>query len=120
MLQQDKDKPQRIAEMEITWFKEELCQQKDQDNRFQGQANRRLKEEIEDFEKLYWKHKELEKEYDQKRDKIKEARMQVKDKTEALAVQERPLAEITTKLLEDIVREQLELLIEQNQIIEHS
>mgnify|MGYP000441570306 FL=1 len=46
--------------------------------------------------------------------------MQVKDKTEALAVQERPLAEITTKLLEDVVREQLELLIEQNQIIEHS
>ena len=47
-----------------------------------------LKEKTEDFEKLYQEHKELEKKYDWQRDKLKEALTEVKEKTEASAMQE--------------------------------
>ena len=82
-LQQDKDKVRRMAETEIERLKEELQQQKDRDNRLQSQQdNHRLKEKLEDFDKLYQEHKELEKEYDQLREKLKEARAEVREKSE--------------------------------------
>ena len=75
---------------------------------------------MENFEKLYREHKELEKEYDRQRDKLKDARTEVKDKTEALAKKEKVLEEIMAKLLADAAKERLELLTEQTRIIEWS
>ena len=48
-----------MAEIEIERLKEEIRQQKDRDDQLQSQVNRRLKQKMEDFEKLYRDHKQL-------------------------------------------------------------
>ena len=48
-----------MAKTEIERLKEELRQQKDRDDQLQFEANQRLKEKSEDFDKLYRDHKEL-------------------------------------------------------------
>ena len=63
-----------MAEIEIERLQEELRQQKDRDDQLWAQANWRLKEKSENFDKLYREHKELEKEYDWQREKLKETR----------------------------------------------
>ena len=53
---QEKDKLRRMAETEMEKRKEEIWQQKDQDDRTCLQINRRQKQKIEDFEKRYRDH----------------------------------------------------------------
>ena len=52
-LLQEKDKLRTMAETEIEWRKEEIRQQKDQDDRLQLQVSQRLKQKWENFDKLY-------------------------------------------------------------------
>ena len=59
-LQQEKDKLRRQAEVGIERLKEELRQQKDRDDRWRGQVNRRLKQKTEDYDRLYREHKQAE------------------------------------------------------------
>ena len=116
-LLQDKDKLRR---------QEELCQQKDRDDRLRSQINRCLKQKIDDFDKLYWEHKQTEAnykrrgtEFDRKQDKLKEllkeARTELAKNTEELAKKTEALAEehtkavATAKLLEEATKEKLEL-----------
>ena len=54
---QEKDKLRRQAETEIERLKKKLRQQKDRDDRLRGQVRRRLKQKIEDFDRLYREHK---------------------------------------------------------------
>ena len=54
---QDKEKIWRMAEIEIERLKKKLRQQKDRDDRLRGQVRRRLKQKIEDFDRLYREHK---------------------------------------------------------------
>ena len=52
-LLQEKGKLRTMAETEIEWRKEEIRQQKDQDDRLQLQVSQRLKQKWENFDKLY-------------------------------------------------------------------
>ena len=60
-------------------MKEELRRQKDRDDRLRAQVNRRLKQKIEDYDRLYREPKKVEAdhkkrgvEFDQQLDKVKE------------------------------------------------
>ena len=109
-----------MAETEIDRLKDELQQQKNQDDRWRAQSNCRLKEKTEDFEKLYREHTDLEKEYDRQRKKLKEARSEVKEKVEALAAQDRMFKETKERLQEEVALERTRMLDERNQLMERS
>ena len=49
--------------MEIMRLKEKLQQQKDREDRAQGQINRKLKHKIDDFESLHRDHNQLDVEH---------------------------------------------------------
>ena len=106
--------------MEIERLKEEVRQQKDWDDRLRSQVNRHFKQKSEDFDKLYRNYKKLETDYDRQQDKLMQARAKLKQKTEALTMQEKLLEERTTQLLTDVAKERLEMLDTQNQITEQS
>ena len=48
---------------------------------------------------LYQEHKELKKEYDRQREKVKEAHAELKEKTKALMTQEKLVEDKTAQLL---------------------
>ena len=49
----EKDKLQRMAEIEIERLKEEIRQQKEREDQAHSKINRQLKQKTEHFEKLY-------------------------------------------------------------------
>ena len=118
MLQQEKDKIRRMVEMEIERLKGEIWQEKDTDDWLCSQVSRRLKQKTEDFDKLYQDHKKLETYYNWKQENLREVRAELKDKSEALTEQGQLMAETMTKVLEEAVKERMELVSQHYQEVE--
>ena len=111
---QDKDKIRQMAKTKIERLKEELCQQKDREDRLRSQINRRLKQKTDDFEKLYLEHKQTEADYkrlglefDRQQEKLKEVRTELTRKGEALAEEQTKAA--TANMFEEVANEKMEL-----------
>ena len=82
---------------------------------------------MEDFEKLYMDHKQLEAEYkklgpdyDRHQEKIKEAWMELKEKTEALAEQQKVMVASMVKVLEEAAKERMELTSKHHEEVERA
>ena len=112
---QEKDKLRRSAEAEIERLKEELRQQKDKEDRTRAQINRKLKQKMDDFDKLDRDHKQLDVEHrklvaelDPQQEKWRELQTEVAKKSDALA-EERTKAVESAKQLEEAARERMEL-----------
>ena len=74
--------------------------------------NDKVQKTSDDFDKLHHENKELEKEYDRQKEKLKEARMGVKEQAETLAIQERMFDQVTAWLREDVALERMKMLDE--------
>ena len=110
----------QMAKVEIRRLKGELRQQKEWDDHLGAQAKRCFKDKQEDFDKLYWDHKELEKEYDRQWERLKEAQEKVKDKAKSLMLQEKIFEETKVKMREEAKKEKDKLLEDHVQILGRS
>ena len=89
-----------MAKTEIERLEEELRHKKERNDRLRAQTNRLLKDKQANFEKLYWDHKESEKEFDWQREKLKEAQAEIKEKNESLMSQEKFFEETNERMRE--------------------
>ena len=69
---------------------------------------------------MYREHKELGKEYDQQREKLKEARSEVKDKTKALVEQEKIFQETKERMNREAALDMARMLAESHRIMDRS
>ena len=102
---QEKEKLRRMVETEIERLKEELHQQKDQEDRARRQLNQKLKQKTDDFDHLHRDYKHLDTEHKKQQKKMAELRQEIHRAETALADER---AEKTT-LLEEAACERMEL-----------
>ena len=73
-----------------------------------------------DHKQLEMEHKKLGSDYDRQQEKLKEARMELKEKMGALTDQGQMMAETTAKVLEEASKEIMELTSQNYQEVERS